>query len=303
MKEMAEVSLQGAPRSIFHPSDFSREGIPAFAHALKLAVAAQGRLTILHADAAGDEVHWSEFFKVRPMLERWGVIPPHSARSAVADLGVSVEKIATLHKYPVDSILKYLGRNPHDLIVLATHQHDGLERWLHRSIAEPVARGAGEMTLFIPHGREGFVAAADGRVNLGNVLIPVDHMPDSQMAVRMAYEVAELLGCRDTVFTLLHVGKAEDFPPVKIPGDDAARWRRLAHEGTVETVITEAAGRLHARLIVMATMGHHGFLDALRGSTTERVVRAAGCPVLAVPADARQTVTTDEGLILQPAIS
>jgi nucleotide-binding universal stress UspA family protein len=35
----------------------------------------------------------------------------------------------------------------------------------------------------------------------------------------------------------------------------------------------------------MATEGRHGFLDAVRGSTTERVLREAGCPVLAVPAD------------------
>jgi hypothetical protein len=38
--------------------------------------------------------------------------------------------------------------------------------------------------------------------------------------------------------------------------------------------------------VVMATQGHHGFLDALRGSTTERIVRHAACPVLAVSAHA-----------------
>ena len=36
-------------------------------------------------------------------------------------------------------------------------------------------------------------------------------------------------------------------------------------------------------LLVLATQGHQGFLDALRGSTTERVVRGARCPVLAIP--------------------
>ncbi|TMA83757.1 MAG: universal stress protein [Deltaproteobacteria bacterium] len=39
-----------------------------------------------------------------------------------------------------------------------------------------------------------------------------------------------------------------------------------------------------ADLIVMATEGRHGVVDALRGSVTERVVRDAPCPVLAVPA-------------------
>jgi nucleotide-binding universal stress UspA family protein len=33
----------------------------------------------------------------------------------------------------------------------------------------------------------------------------------------------------------------------------------------------------------MSTQGHRDFLDALRGSTTERVLRGVRCAVLAVP--------------------
>ncbi|MGB1685776.1 MAG: universal stress protein [Pseudomonadales bacterium] len=33
----------------------------------------------------------------------------------------------------------------------------------------------------------------------------------------------------------------------------------------------------------MPTQGRHGFLDALRGSTTEQVMRELQCPLLAVP--------------------
>ena len=48
--------------------------------------------------------------------------------------------------------------------------------------------------------------------------------------------------------------------------------------------IVEVAAAENVDLIVMATEGHHGWTDALRGSTTERVVREARCPVLSVPA-------------------
>jgi nucleotide-binding universal stress UspA family protein len=34
----------------------------------------------------------------------------------------------------------------------------------------------------------------------------------------------------------------------------------------------------------MPTTGHDSILNALRGSTTERVIRHAPCPVFAVPA-------------------
>ena len=38
-----------------------------------------------------------------------------------------------------------------------------------------------------------------------------------------------------------------------------------------------------AGLIVMSTDGRNGFLDALRGSHSERVLRQAPCPLLTVP--------------------
>jgi nucleotide-binding universal stress UspA family protein len=36
--------------------------------------------------------------------------------------------------------------------------------------------------------------------------------------------------------------------------------------------------------MMMATAGHEGILDALRGSVTQQVLRQAPCPLLAVPA-------------------
>ena len=54
-------------------------------------------------------------------------------------------------------------------------------------------------------------------------------------------------------------------------------------EGPVVETIVSVAEEIDANIIVMPTAGHHGLLDALRGSVTERVLREAPCPVLAVP--------------------
>ena len=51
----------------------------------------------------------------------------------------------------------------------------------------------------------------------------------------------------------------------------------------MDTILTVARERA-ADLIVMTTAGRHGFLDALRGSTTERVLRGGAIPLLAIPA-------------------
>jgi nucleotide-binding universal stress UspA family protein len=54
--------------------------------------------------------------------------------------------------------------------------------------------------------------------------------------------------------------------------------------------ILDVAAGMAAELIVMTTQGHRGLADALRGSTTERVIRRARCPVLAVPEGSRAMV-------------
>ena len=72
-------------------------------------------------------------------------------------------------------------------------------------------------------------------------------------------------------------------PVVHLPDDLSAQTETLVQSGQPVETILRAATERNADLIVMATAGRQGFLDALRGSTTERVLRHAPCPVLAVP--------------------
>jgi nucleotide-binding universal stress UspA family protein len=46
------------------------------------------------------------------------------------------------------------------------------------------------------------------------------------------------------------------------------------------------ASYMATNLIVMCTDGRNGFLDALRGSHSERVLRQSPCPLLAIPVSA-----------------
>ena len=48
--------------------------------------------------------------------------------------------------------------------------------------------------------------------------------------------------------------------------------------------ILAAGAEFDVDLIVMTTKGQDSVLDLLRGSTTERVLRGARCPLLAIPA-------------------
>lgn len=268
-------------KNVFHPSDFSEASEIAFAHALKFALLSRARLSMLHV-ATESEVS-GKFPRVRETLERWGVIPPGSGKEAVSALGMDVRKVVEKHGDPVHVVLSYLKRHPAELIVLATHQYQGKERWFKRSVSEPIARRSRQMTLFVPHGVVGFVSRDTGALSLRSVLIPVAEEPSPVPAIDAAARVADSLQCTDLRFTLLHVGDRSTMPECPIKQQESWHWERIVREGDVVEQILQTAGEVSADLIVMATSGHTGFLDALRGSTTEQVLRRARCPLLAVP--------------------
>jgi nucleotide-binding universal stress UspA family protein len=270
--------------SIFHPSDFSAASEVAFAHALKLAVVAKTRLSILHV-TDDKTVAWQDFPGVRNTLERWNLIPHGSPKSAVGDLGVSVEKIV-LEGDPVKACVNFLERHPTDLIVLAVHQSDGRMQWLRKGVGKPIAKEVGELTLFVPHGMKGFVSLKDGLVSLRNILIPITTKPRPQPAVEIAASLIRELQLPQGTVTLLHVGHSGNAPSIRIPNNTSWSWNRLAKEGEPADVILETARNIAADLIVMTTDGPDRFLDALRGTTSERVLRETPCPIVNLPVGA-----------------
>ncbi len=268
---------------IHHPTDLSNESEPAYHHAVRLALAANANLDILHVDRRAHAMSWAEFPCVNETLERWQMLPPGSYGSDLA--GIHVEKVAAYGKEPVKPILEHLDDKPADLMVLATHRRHGIDRWLHREVAQKVARARSLWTLFFPHGVEGFVSPSRGVANLRKILVPIDWLPSPQTSVDAAVALIDLLGCEGVELTLLHVAAdTTEMPAVDKPPAPGRQWHeRTVNGGIVEAILKEATA-LGADLIVMATRGHDGFLDALRGSTTERVLNGADCPLLAVPA-------------------
>ena len=270
--------------SIFHPSDFTPGDEAAFVHALKVAMAARSELDILHANPEAKEIDWDDFPSVRLTLEKWGLLKPGGSKDDVRSLGLEVHKVKRSGNDPVRTIMKYLRQHQPDLVVLATHQRRGLSRWMNPSIAEPIAREAGIMTLFVPRRVVGFVSLENGAVHLENILVPVDRVPDPQRAVDAATSLAAVLGCPKVHLTLLHAGKEEEMPGLELTLQAGWTSSKVCRAGDVVEVILTEAEEIDADLIAMATQGRDGFLDGFRGSTTEQVLRGARSPVLAIPA-------------------
>src|SRR5678815_1415001 len=92
-------------RSVLHPTDFSESSLVAFHHALKAALSTKSKLTLLHV---ASDAEWSRFPGIRETLERWGVLPEGSPKSAVGELGITASKVVANEGSPVDAVLRYL---------------------------------------------------------------------------------------------------------------------------------------------------------------------------------------------------
>lgn len=270
--------------SVLHPTDLSPASQNAFAHALAISLLCKSKLTILHVSESKEE--WKTFPAVRSRLEQWGLLEKGSLRSDVFEkLGITVNKVHIAQSSkPANKILDYIERHPTDLIVLATEGRKDLPRWLRPSIAERIAIQSEIMTLFV-HGTEnGFVSLEDGAFNLHRILIPIDFHPSPIAAIEYAARAARAM--IDPVEVILfHVGNSTETPTLEIPEVPSCSWKTITRSGQVVEEITKAANEYAINLIVMATAGHEGFLDALRGSVTEQVLRQVSCPLLAIPAD------------------
>ena len=280
---MGEASMR--VKHIFHPTDFSPASMAAFGHALKLSLAMASDLTIMHVDSAKADPDFEDYPRVRATLSRWGILREGATKEDLLALGLGVRKILARADSPLTSLLQFLWRTPTDLMVLATHPKDTLGQWLSDPVGPFMARKSRTMSLFVPDQCSGFVALETGTVSMQRILIPVDHRPQPQAAVDAACKLVGALGVQDARFELLHVGAKANMPSVRLPQREGWSWHQSVTEGVVAYEILEVAGWLQPDLIVMATEWRHGFLDALLGSTTERVLRQTTCPLLAVPVD------------------
>jgi nucleotide-binding universal stress UspA family protein len=142
-------------------------------------------------------------------------------------------------------------------------------------------------------------------LHLKKILVPHDFSPPSRKAFAYAYCFAKAFGSRITLLHVLEPAASPSF--MERPGTAAfSKKERASAEknlrmllssaevgglketqsvlrtGIASHEIVEAAKELDVDLIVIATHGYTGWKHFCIGSTAERVVRTAPCPVLVV---------------------
>ena len=142
-------------------------------------------------------------------------------------------------------------------------------------------------------------ASKQARFTLAEILIPVDFSEASLEGLEYAIQLGESFGAELIVLFVVEplyqaadmgllleehqrLGR-EDLRQLGLRlTDRSVKFRAVLRTGRPHQVIIDEARKQHVDMIVMATHGRSGISHLIMGSVAEKVVSAAGCPVLTV---------------------
>jgi nucleotide-binding universal stress UspA family protein len=287
--EASGTAATAALRMILFPSDLSAESVGAFAHARLLAERFSARLALCHFLTARTEG--------RPEDDEVLRREHRMADTHLRGLTEGLERQSRVAVYEARDVPRALVRHIRnlkpDLSVMATHGRTGLARLVLGSVAEAVVRHGSGPVLCVREPEHGTA------LPYRRVLMPTDLSEGSRRALPW---VRLLAGGFDAEVVVVH---SAPFPSMPSTSGAAYVVERevptpMAVRGFIEpqlpglritvrvpwgppvSAILETARDEKADVIVIASHGYDALGDRLRGTHTERLIRHAPCPVLAV---------------------
>jgi nucleotide-binding universal stress UspA family protein len=193
-----------------------------------------------------------------------------------------------------------------DLVVIGSHGHGGVKRFILGCIADEVARHAPVPVMIVRGGSRSGSAPA---VQLTRIVVPLDGSELAEQAVPVAAAVAADLGVPVHLLRVLDIDALRATVQAGIHTAAAYMRSREEIQHYAEEYLAEQAQQLRNRdltatgevltgspavtlldviqpvdLVVMTTHGRGGVRRWLLGSVADKLVRAAAAPVLLVPA-------------------
>jgi nucleotide-binding universal stress UspA family protein len=287
-------------------TDFSDTANLTLERALDIARGHGSEIILLHVmQAEMPTVVASEMIVVPPdyegMLRDASSQGLRSAGGRVRAAGVRVREVLEQGP-PARTIAACADAIGVDLIMVGTRGHTGLKHLILGSVAEEVVRISTRPVLTVHPGDERPIEPVQ------KILFPTDFSPAANQALRAAIRL--LVGSGKARVLLVHTfhiapavvplggfgsGLEPDFvesaqeladkataPTAKALRDRGFDVEVLVVRGDPAQVVTELAREHDVDVIVMGTRGHSKIRQWFLGSTAERVVEHAPCPVMTV---------------------
>lgn len=271
-------------------SEFSKSALRESAQLIKRH---GGKITLVHAVYFDEE----EFGNAPEQLEKRFAVGKRmclqSKEDVSSEFGIEVESVVCQGD-PPEVINDIASEKKADLIAIGTHGRKGLKRLIMGSVAAHVILNAPCDVLVVKKPCIACTGIYD------SILVPYDGSEFSKLALNHACRIAKTDGADVTV--LYVIPRYEEMIGfVKTEGINNSLHRE-AHriidgatsiasardislktaieEGFASDKIAETASLFKNDLIVMGSYGWRGVSRAIMGSTTERVIMNASCPIL-----------------------
>ncbi len=293
-------------KKILFPTDFSPCANHALKYSLLLAEKYQAELILFHAiimfmdDPNNPDYRFPDLTETYNQIEN--VCNQCFQEVMDGDHEVKTDKVIVRGISPPDEILRYAEENDISLIVMGTCGRSALGRFFFGSTAEKVVRHSHCPVLTVLEEPTEFIKMG----KYDKILLPTDYSDTSKKAIPWAVSLAEN---HDAELILFHAieenippqyyaagitsifeldrelkkraSKALDIFMEEIKGKKL-KTKKVVVEGKSDEEIVKYAKENNIDLVVLASHGHSGIERVLLGSTTERVIRKAPCPVLTI---------------------
>ncbi|MBW2654449.1 MAG: universal stress protein [Deltaproteobacteria bacterium] len=198
--------------------------------------------------------------------------------------------IIVSYGHAADEIDQAARKNNVDMIIAATHGGSGVKRFLIGSVTDRLVKIL-SCPLLILHAQENhLISDVEENIKLKRILVGCDFSPDSELAFDYALSLAQEF---QTQLYLAHVtlkkknslsSRLEEQLFSMVP-EESRNWCTpvtILLEGQPYKKLIDYAVQKKVNMIVLGVHGHSLLEQFLVGSTTDRVISRASCPVLVV---------------------
>jgi nucleotide-binding universal stress UspA family protein len=276
------------PRHILCPVDFSSHSELALRLAGGIAAAFGADVIVLHAQRFEPPLYFTEAqtASLKAQLRR----SLRAARSFLEDFAQKQlpnglpRSVEVVEADPVPAILEFCKKSPADLIVMGTHGRTGLTKIRLGSITESVLQ---QITIpIITVGPQVTPFPAGGRIR--RILSPVDYSDLARAAFEHAVVLSQKLKAELVVTHVVEAGGTLDearqalcdWVPAGVR--EQCSFKEVVRQGEPAEQILQELKKSRADLLVIGAAPRNVLGAMLFGSTTEKLIRSAPCPVFSV---------------------
>ena len=290
-------------KKVLAPTDFSEASIHSLPYAIGVCREMKATLSLVHVVPTifpPDSGHIGAVVQEKRLVKEANLFLDNFREKQIPQTITGANVV--LAGSPWHEITELARTDKFDLIVIGTHGHTALKHLWLGSTTENVVRHAPCTVLTVRDQPIPIFMPGVNPIRAHRILVPSDFSELSEKAVEAAVALAKRFNAEVDLVHVLEPPPYPEFGYVHVPMKEGglrnaaeAQFKNLrkripaltnlvkytpVRTGNAPYEIVQTARQLNADLIVIGTHGRTGLKRLALGSTAEKVVRHAHCPVL-----------------------